>query len=822
MLGQGGLRLTKFISNSLEVLSAIPEENRAIGCKDLIIGSPPLERALGVSWNVASDTLSVKVGEMDKPNTRRGCLAAVNSLYDPLGLVGPVTLPAKRILQMTTKLSLSWDEPLPEVILHSWLRWKESLKKLGQLSIPRCYFSEPESAHIELHHFADASEVGYGTVTYLRQVSASGNINCSMVMAKGRTAPSVFVTVPRLELQAAVVAARVDCLIRKEMKLEVSRAVFWTDSRITLQYMYNECRRFKTYVANRVTEIRDTTSPTQWRHVPGKDNPADDISRGQTVEAFLKSPRWFQGPKFLIQPKENWPAAEVKPLEGNDPEVREEKVVGLLLTSSTSLDNMIARCSSWIGLQRRVALLLKFADMIRKEDRPKLDMDRAAKSIVMYTQRGFYAEEIADLKSNGKVKQSSQLRLLNPVLVDGVLRVGGRLSRAPTPFDARYPMIIPGGTHLSSVLIHHYHQTTAHAGQEHVLAALREKFWIHRARISVKKIIRSCIGCRRRLASRLTQKMADLPAMRLVAYEPPFSRTGLDYFGPLIVKRGRSELKRWGAIFTCLNVRAVHLEVVESLDASSFINALRRFLGRRGDPKDIWSDNGTNFTGGERELREALQHWNAQNVDDELAQRGISWHFQPPAASHMSGVYEQLVKSVKLALKALLGQALVSDEVLATTLVEVERVLNSRPLCKVSDDPKDDEVLTPSHFLLQKPCTSLPPGLFVKEDAYHRKRWKHCQLLAQHFWKRWLKEYLPALQERSKWHQKMRNVSEGDLVMNADDDSPWGQWPLARVSRTFTGDDGQVRVAEVKTKTSTLVRLIHKLCMLEASNEDLT
>jgi hypothetical protein len=190
-------------------------------------------------------------------------------------------------------------------------------------------------------------------------------------------------------------------------------------------------------------------------------------------------------------------------------------------------------------------------------------------------------------------------------------------------------------------------------------------------------------------------------------------------------------------------------------------------------------------------LKEALLEWNQQQITDELAQKWIQWHFQPPTASQMSGVWERLVKSVKSALKALLSQSCVNDDVLATTFVEAERILNSRPLCKVSDVPKDDEVLTPSHFLLQKPCAALPPGTFVDTDKYHRKQWKHGQLLANLFWKRWIQEYLPALQQRAKWRKEARNVKEDDLVFIADDDTPRGQWPMARVTKV-PGHDGQV------------------------------
>ncbi|XP_064638304.1 uncharacterized protein LOC135494320 [Lineus longissimus] len=472
---------------------------------------------------------------MNQPNTRRGCLSDVSSLYDPLGMVGPVTLHAKRILQMTSKLNVGWDEQLPDVLLSSWLKWKVSLSGRGELRIPRSYFPEETPVSIELHHFGDASEEGYGTVSYLRKVKDDGTAHCSFVMAKGRTAPSVFVSVPRLELQAAVVASRVDRHIRRELDLEVDRVAFWTDSRIILQYIRNESMRFKTYVANRVTEIRDSSRPDQWRHVPGKDNPADDISRGQSVEVFMKNKRWFKGPDFLQEREENWPVTDVGPLPAADPEIKQEKVVGLILAppACSTLDQMLKRCSSWVILQRRVAILMKFCDYIRAKSSGKTlvgeqfrkitvnDLEKARLAVVKYVQKEAYGQEIADLQKTGRIKASSQLKSLNPVIIDGVLRVGGRLSRAPLSHDAKFPMIILRGSHLASILICHFHAKVAHAGQEQVLAALRETFWIQKGQIAVRKIIRSCIGCQRHQAKRMHQLMADLPRMRLQAFEPP-------------------------------------------------------------------------------------------------------------------------------------------------------------------------------------------------------------------------------------------------------------------------------------------------------------
>lgn len=181
----------------------------------------------------------------------------------------------------------------------------------------------------------------------------------------------------------------------------------------------------------------------------------------------------------------------------------------------------------------------------------------------------------------------------------------------------------------------------------------------------------------------------------------------------------------------------------------------------------------------------------------------------------MSGIWERLVRSVKLALKALLGQSMVNDEVLVTTFVEVERILNSRPICRSSEDPRDENVLTPAHLLLQRRVMSLPPGKFVDQDIYCRKRWRQAQILANHFWKRWLKEYMTVLQERAKWFRKQREAKVGDLVMMVEENVPRGRWPLARIIKTFPSHDGHIRRVQVKANDSVYIRPIQKLCLLE-------
>ena len=331
----------------------------------------------------------------------------------------------------------------------------------------------------------------------------------------------------------------------------------------------------------------------------------------------------------------------------------------------------------------------------------------------------------------------------------------------------------------------------------------------------MRRVVSKCFLCRKLGAARGEQLMANLPKERLTPEDPPFTSVGVDYFGPLYVQQGRSHVKRYGCVFTCLTTRAVHIEITSSLDTDSFINALRRFISLRGNPSSVYSDNGSNFRAGEQEMRTAIDDWNQRAICEFLRLKNISWKFNPPYASHMGGVWERVIRSIRKILTALLGQQLVNEEMLRTLMAEVQGILNSRPLTPVSNDPNDLEPLTPNHLLLLRANPNMPTGVFVKEDTYCKRRWRQVQYMSDIFWKRWLKEYLPTLQVRQKWCNPRRCFAVNDLVLVMDEGVHRGKWPLARVVQVHRGRDGYVRSARVRTNTSTLVRPISKLCFLE-------
>ena len=266
--------------------------------------------------------------------------------------------------------------------------------------------------------------------------------------------------------------------------------------------------------------------------------------------------------------------------------------------------------------------------------------------------------------------------------------------------------------------------------------------------------------------------MASLPLDRVTPSQPLFTYVGVNCFGPFQVKRGRSSAKRYGVLFTCLTVRAVHIKAANSLDTDSFLNALRWFITRRGPPEEMCSDNSENFVRGEKELREAIKDWNQSRIHDHLLQFNTKWTFNPPASSHHGGAWERCIRSVRKVLRALVKEQQLNDEGLSTLMCEAKTIVNGRPITKLSDDPRDLEPLTPNHILLLSTGPTTPPENFHKNDNYSKKRGRQVQYLADVFWRRWTREYLPSLQERHNWNKEHRNVAVDNIVLVLDESTP--------------------------------------------------
>ncbi|KAL9968821.1 hypothetical protein ACROYT_G020955 [Oculina patagonica] len=781
LLSDAGFHAQKWCSNRMKVLEGIPENDRATGVK-FDESELPSVKTLGVKWNASEDVFTFTVKEINlSVYTKRGLLSRIATLFDPLQFLAPYTIRAKMALQESWLRGLDWDEEFPDDLKASTQQWVEQLPEAPKVKIPRCYRHDEEVERVSLHTFVDASRLSYAAVSYARYT-----------------------------------------------------------------YIRGHSRRLKSFVANRVAEIQRKSRPTQWRHVPSEENPADDATRGLDLTDLSAESRWFQGPAFLHEGEESWPS-ESRPGQTDCTEEGKQELLKINLTfqSKKSLPLLDAeKFSSWLRLLRITAYVLRFISKcktagLQKEQR-NMSSDNQAKNIgpnanlketlepeeiknaekywVREAQRERFSEELTNLKGGGTVSKSSQLWRLSPFMdSDGILRVGGRLELSSLPYDAKHPVILPKKHHVSKLVVAHIHNQGHHnLGVNFTLAELRQKFWIVNGREEIKRWERECNFCKLQRKRRGEQIMAPLPDVRLGTSLRCFAHCGVDFAGPFVVKLTRKvSAKRYLCLFTCASSRAVHLEVAFSLDTASFLNAFSRMVRRRGKPEIMISDNGTNFTSAEKELRELVSNLDQTKIKEQTSNDGIRWRFNPPGGSHHGGVFEALIKSAKRALRAILGETKVTDEELLTAVVEVAGILNSRPLTYCSSDPNDEHVLTPNDFLYGQAGGQLAPRV-IDEIAFNpRNRWRFVQDLINKCWRRWMKEYLSTLNTRSKWVDQKRNVAPGDVVLLVDTSNPKGQWPLGRIQEVFPGPDGQVRVVRVRTAGKDYVRPITKFCPLK-------
>jgi hypothetical protein len=785
---------------------------------DLTKDDLPAERVLGVVWNPSDDCLRFSLSLKQAHLTRRGILSTTSSLYDPLGLAAPFTLIAKLLLQDLCQAKIPWDDPIPEDVIPRWQEWIQQLPVLVQMTIPRALKLRKEAVSFHLHIFCDASQRAYGCVAFLVIVYADGNRESNFIIAKWRLAPLKTMSVPRLELCAAVLATRVSVLLQKEFEFPLQETVFWSDSLIVIGYIHNESKRFHTFVANRISAIHRSSRPEQWHHVSTSMNPADDVSRGLSASALLESQTWLHGPEFLLYPIHDADEEVLVFIDDGDPEV---KHVQSLVTDATDnhetpdfVSDIFSRCSSWIALRRRVAALLKVKAWLLAKVKGKehefvvnlrmCDLKEAESEIFRHVQRAV-----------SHCLSDSSLVRLGVASESGILYVVGRHRRAPDaiPSDMKKQVLLPKKHHVTELIVRHVHAQVGHGGRETTLACLRTKYWVIGARNVIRGIISNCFVCRRWRSPAVEQQMADLPECRAACDGAPFSHTGIDVFGPFMVKQGRARVKRYGCVFTCMTMRAVHLEVLHSLDTDSLINALIRFIARRGCPKHIYCDNGTNLVGAERQLRKSLQAIDSNKVGNFLQSRDVQWNFIPPAASHMGGSWERMIGTVKKVLAPLLIEQVLTDESLLTLLAMVEDIVNGRPITSVSTDPDDLQALTPND-LLRPPSSNFSLPEFDAASA--RRRWRQVQHMADAFWKRWLKEYFPKLKARQKWTKQTVNLKVDDVVLIVEN-CRRSDWPIGRILEVFPSADGLVRKVRVQTRASSLVRPVTKLCLLEAS-----
>ncbi|XP_023248350.1 uncharacterized protein LOC111644041 [Copidosoma floridanum] len=821
LLGCAGISLDKWAANHPEL---IPPRLAQEDVKQ--IDEDQSVKTLGVHWSPAHDQFRFScrdVAELSAASTKRTVLSNIARLFDPLGWLSPVTVGAKILMQDLWIQKCDWDSPLPAEIRERWYEYCKSLANLPSLAVDR-WLGVAGNCSLQIHGFSDASSRAFAAAVYLRVDGGDRHIKVSLLAAKTKVAPVKTVSIPNLELCGAALLVRLIGHLMKLDFLKTAPVFAWSDSQIVLMWLRRHPCSWKTFVANRVSFIQTELPSATWRHVPTKENPADLATRGADPIELAENGQWWHGPRWLAEAPEQWPEAAESRRVAHVRQLPSESDLLTRFSSLTRLIRVVAYC-------RRPMLILRGRKKKMEPFPPFLTASELAdsrKSVIKLSQDSSFAGELKLLREGKSLPKRGRLSKLNPFLDrDGILRVGGRLEHSTLSFESKHPSILAQNSNLSLLFTRYAHQHCLHGGPTLTSSLLMQHVWILGRNKLVKTVVRKCLICQRVKPQSTQQLMGELPADRVTAGRP-FLVTGLDYAGPIQVRatkgRGHKSYKGYIVVFVCFSTRAIHLELVSDLTSASFLSAYRRFVGRRGVCRKLYSDNATNFHGADTELASMFQRASEfyNKLAPVLANDGTDWNFIPPSAPHYGGLWEAGVKSVKHHLKRVVGEHMLTFEELSTVLVEIEACLNSRPLGALSADVDDLQALTPSHFLHGCASTLLPDANLTDVPQNRLDRYQLLQRIRNLFWKRWSSEYLLHLQQREKWREPTENFCVGRLVLVKDDRYPPSKWPLGRVTDVHPGPDGLVRVVTVKTATTSLRRHVARVCPLYMEKDTTT
>ncbi|XP_058817398.1 uncharacterized protein LOC131680706 [Topomyia yanbarensis] len=839
LLNRGGFQLHKWCANAPQLLQKIPETYREIQVPIEDRSSNEVIKTLGLLWDPHNDVFlfSIRVNHEDRDyHTIRTVLSDTAKIYDPLGFLGPVTIRAKVFIQELWANNVNWDEHLTEEQETRWRQFKDELQNINEVRISRRSIGD-KSVAFEIHGFSDASKRAYGACVYLRSLKADNTSEMHLLSSKTRVAPlpkkpgskrgSKPFTIPRAELCGALLLAKLVTTMIESMKLQLNAVTLWCDSQIVLCWLNKSPANLEVFVGNKVREINQLTAHYKWQYINSKENPADLASRGVNALELMKSALWWHGPSTIQNTSDINSQSEL--VHTSVEELRDSVHANVSLQDCPN--ELLTRYSDFRKLQRVFAYAIRFINNSRAKDKTQrvlgsltvAELRQATQNIIAQTQKEGFSDELKLLR-RGRAKM---LLPLAPFIDQhGMLRVGGRLRHARIPFGKKHQLLLPRSHHVTKILIMSLHKEHLHVGPQALLSIVRQRYWPVRAKSVIRQVIKKCVQCFRMHPPEVVQFMGELPAFR-VNPSLPFSTTGVDYAGPFFIRQGvrrMAKVKAYVALFICMSTKAIHLELVSDLTSEAFLAAPQRFVGRRGYPEQILSDNATNFRGAQSQLHELYLLFSSQQANDAInhfcTAREIQWSFIPPRSPNFGGIWEAGVKAAKSHLKIILRDASLKYEEINTVLVQIEAVLNSRPLTQLSADVNDLSALTPGHFLVGRELVAVPDPNFKEIRLSSLSRWQHLQKLKHDFWIRWSSEYLHELQPRSKWYKNKLILQPGMLIVLKEDNVAPQQWRMGRIKEICPGIDGLVRAVKVKTSTGEVCRGVSKISVLPIEDNE--
>ena len=782
-----------------------------------------IERVLGLVWNHKIDLFQFKIKlnfypkvkgvhsghaitklnikrEFPKILTKRQVLSQLSSVYDPMGFIAPAILQGKILMREVVTFDkeckrIDWDDPLPEVLRDKWYEFFYTLFDLEKFTISRCLKSSHDCINPSLVIFNDASTVAYGTCAYVRWQIGNNLFDCKLIASRSRLAPMRHLTVPKLELNSAVLATELRISILQESNIKFVNIFHLTDSEIVLGQISKSDIKIGTFVANRITLIRDRTSAKEWFWLPSKSNIADMLTRPNCSVDIGPSSSWQIGPDFLSLPLDHWKVkASASCIVKCDPVITVMSLKSVMDTVNLSIiqTKRFSSCKKLLRVTARLfnAFKLKSFKAIFVSLSPD-DIDAAERAWIIYSQISITCD------------WQKRFQRLGPFIKNDIIHVGSRIpSWMKSNWNNEYFILLPSDCDFSRLCVSDAHDFD-HTGVESAVCKIQSKFWIPKLRNLLRSVKNKCVVCRYLDKRAIGQSMGPISTKRLKP-TPPFYHSALDLFGPVLIKdtvKGRCRKKVYGVVINCLVTRASYVDVVEGYDADSFLTTLRRFISVRGYPRTMYSDSGSQLVSANKELQNMTKKWNMLRIKNFGADEGMVWSFTKSAdAPWENGCSEAMVKLVKRAMLRVIGSKVLTVGELQTVFFEISNLLNSRPIgIKPGTDITYGSYLCPNDLLLGRASVCVPECSF-SNDYGVKARQGFINDITHCFWKRWMRDYFHTLVVRQKWHHTKRNLRPGDVVLVADSNALVGVWKLAQVCHALPSSDGLVRDVVLRYK----------------------
>ncbi|KAI5756181.1 hypothetical protein M8J77_022798 [Diaphorina citri] len=817
IFGEASLNLRSWASNCKnEFFDNIPQELKS---------QLSVQSVLGMDWDTKEDTLNVRFtfDESLGKVTKRTLLSIYGSFYDVMGLWAPSTVKLKFLLQSAWSESKEWDKPVEgvndlEIIV-------DDLKAIPSYKIPRLVNISAPGTRYELHAFSDACATTYAATVYLRCILGN-DVTVNLIFSKIKVAPhKQNLTLPRLELLGVLTAFRSLKFVNFSLNLNFDKYYLWCDNQCVLHWLHTT-KVLPVFIKNRIKEIKASPFPIEFKYVRSEDNPSDVCCRqGQSGKDLRVNYLWWNGPRWLKQPHDQWPPSNFIPdIDESSYELElisspQTKVSSVLKVDSTvrkPIDINVEKFSSFRKLCNVTCYVRKFIDVkcrrLESQGGPVTSEQYQAAKVawLRYIQNNYFLDSIRALKRG----QRDDLCLNLGLCLDenDLLVCKGRFIELQVNGQNLFPILLPRESHITKIIINDAHGKCFHMGTSQTLAHLRKEYWIPHGRSTVKSVLHRCPTCRKGncYGPYETPEFSFYPDYRLNK-NLPFSVSGVDYFGPLYTKDNDSIIPVWCLLFTCLTTRAVHLEVVESETSSDLFLAFRRFIARRGGCSTLLSDNAQQF----KLLKKAVETiYSLNEFQDLLNDNKIEFKFTSPLSPWAGGTFERLISITKQCLRKSIGRILVSRKQLETLMVEIEYVVNSRPLGYYANE---DLIITPNHFLCLKKDSLLPAGLpsnvtlpgsvtFKNLIALWKKGNKYLNI----FWSAWYSQYLMSLRERNNVHFRQGKVLSvepkvGDVVLIKQPKQTRSTWPYGVITKVHLGRDNRIRNVDVRISNGQII-----------------